>query len=218
MRAMLIGMGACGACGAAWFGSGGPDFDRVVDRPPMTVYAAFSSLAPEGTISEPATEGMPKVSRRIVKVRGESIEMEILFDDRPVLETELHFEPAPDGRGTRLTAEFDIDAYELGSAFQTEAGVALSMVPDSYFDHQFANVLDDFVEDIEAGRPLRPLGMADSGVQWRSSREASLEGRRSMARDAQLKAVRPAQSAAPMVDPNAAARAHVRGDRARSRY
>ena len=162
MRTMLVGLAAMGVGGTAfWAGSPGPDFDRQLNKSPMEVYAAFSALGEEGEISQPGEDGAPRVTRRVVKVPGESIEVEFLLENRPVLDVELNFEPGAEGRGTRLTAEFDIDAYELGSAFETEAGIALSMVPNSYLDAQFASFMDDMADDIEAGRPLPPLGLGE---------------------------------------------------------
>ena len=197
---------------AFWAGSPGPDFDRQMSKSPMEVYAAFSALGQEGETTEPGHDGSPTVTRRVVKVPGESIQVEFLLENRPVLDVELNFESGAEGRGTRLTAEFDIDAYELGSAFETEAGLALSMVPDSYLDAQFANFMDDMADDIEAGRPLPPLGLHDSSVRRKRSTASSVEGRRSQARMEQRAASAPMVRPRPMVDPDAAARAHVRGE------
>jgi len=213
MRALLLGVAALSVGGTAfWAGSAGPDFDRQIKRPPSEVYAAFSALAPAGDVTQPGDRGAPSVTRRIVKVPGQSIQLEYLFDNRPVLDVELNFEPGAEGRGTRLTAEFDIDAYELGSAYETDAGIALSMVPQSYLDAQFASFMDDMADDIEAGRPLPPIDLHRSGVQPKRSTPASLEGRRSEARRDQRAASAPMVRPRPMVDPDAAAQAHVRGD------
>lgn len=213
MRAMLLGLAAMGAGGTAfWAGSPGPDFDRQLTKSPMEVYAAFSALGEEGEISQPGEDGAPSVTRRVVKVPGESIEIEFLLENRPVLDVALNFEPGAEGRGTRLTAEFEIDAYELGSAFETEAGIALSMVPNSYLDAQFAGFMDDMADDIEAGRPLPPLGLQESSVRRKRSAASSVEGRRSQMRMEQRAASAPMVRPRPMVDPGAAARAHVRGE------
>ena len=217
MRGVLFGMRRWGRGAAFWAGNAGPDFDRVIDRPPLAVYAAFSALAQEGEISEPATEGMPSLTRRIVKVRGESITVEFLFNDRPAVEAELHFEPGPEGRGTRMTAEFDVDPQEFGSAFETEAGVALALVPDSFIDNQFAQFMGEMADDVEAGRPLAPLGLDDFGVRRESQSGSSVASRRREAELSQRDAVAPTMRARPMVDPNAAARAHVSGERMGSR-
>ena len=214
MRSIMFGMAACATGGAAWWaGSPGPDFDRFIDRPPINVYAAFSALGNEGTVTEPASADTPSMTRRITKIGGESIKLELLLDDRPVMEVELNFAPGPDGHGTRLTGEFDVNASAVGSAFETPAGVALSLVPDSYFDNQFAQLMDEMADDVEAGRPLDPLGLADAGVRRQQlSSPSSVEGRRSQMRSQQREAAEPTQRAGPMVDPNRVARQHVRSN------
>lgn len=214
MRTIMFGMAACATGGAAWWaGSPGPDFDRVIDRPPINVYAAFSTLGNEGTVTEPASSDMPKMTRRITKVMGETLKLELLLDDRVVMEAELNFSPGPDGRGTRLTGEFDVNASAVGSAFETPAGVALSLVPDSYFDNQFAQLMDEMADDVEAGRPLDPIGLASAGVRRQQlSSPSSVEGRRAQMRSQQHRASEPTQRARPMVDPNRVARQHVRSN------
>lgn len=123
---------------------------------------------------------------------------------------ELNFAPAGEaGSATRMTAEIDIDAFELGSAFETEAGVALAMVPDAYFDRQFASFMGELADDIEAGRALPPLQANRVGVRNRAS--ADVDDRRVDALRDQRAAVRPMTDARPMVDPEAAAEAHRRG-------
>lgn len=214
MRTIMFGMAACATGGAAWWaGSPGPDFDRFIDRPPINVYAAFSALGNEGTTSEPASGDTPSVTRRITKVMGESIKLEMLLDDRVVMEAELNFTPGPDGHGTRVTGEFDVNASAVGSAFETEAGVALALVPDSYFDNQFAQLMDEMADDVAAGRPLDPLGLADAGVRRQGlSTPSSVEGRRAQIRSQQHKASAPTQRARPMVNPNQVARQHVQSN------
>jgi hypothetical protein len=221
MRSILFGLAALGTGGAAWWaGSPGPDFDRFIDRPPINVYAAFSALGQEGSVTEPASDGTPRMTRRVTKVTGESIKLELLVDDRTVMEAELNFAPGPDGHGTRLTGEFDLNAYALGASFETEAGVALSLVPDSYFDNQFAQVMEEMAEDVEAGRPLEPLGLASAGVRRPRSSPTSVEDRRAQIRSEQRQASAPSVRARPMVNPNQVAREHVRtnGDPATNPY
>lgn len=207
MKSVVAGLGGLCACGA-WYMSDGPDFDRVVKKAPMEVYAAFSRLAQEGIVTPPGQSGPgPRVSFKVEKAQGQTIHYEIRFNDRPVVEADLSF--APDGEGgrqTRMTAELDIDTFELGSAFQTDAGVALSLIPDRYVDAQFARFMEHMVRDIEAGRPLPPLGTSSFGVRQASGRlEADPDYRRARAASQQRAAVRPMNDARPMVDPNRAA-------------
>lgn len=209
MKGALLVLGGLGVGGAAWFGMDSPDFDRVVDRRPIEVYAAFSRLAPEGTVTEPRSDAIDKqVSLRVVKQRGESLTYEILFDDRPVVTAELGFAPAGEGgRQTRMTAELEIDEYELGSAFENESGVALSLIPEALIDMQFANFMDDMVRDVEAGRPLPPLNLTNAGIR-KHNPEANVSMRRANAEEARREASRPVASARPMVDPGRVAERH----------
>ena len=70
MKAVLCGISALGAGGIYMLaGSSGPDFDRVVNKPPMSVYAAFSALGFCGPASRrmtalvgPVTFGRPSSS------------------------------------------------------------------------------------------------------------------------------------------------------------
>lgn len=214
MKSGLLGMCACGAGGIYFLaGTPGPDFERVIDRPPMTVYAAFSALGAEGIASEGAAgPGQPRLTRRIDKELGEAIHYEIRIDDRPVLDVDLHFEPGPDGRGTRMTAEFDMDAYELGSTYETSAGLALSMVPEGYIDQQFAKFMDDMADDVEAGRPLPPLSLGRAGMRRAPATPTGLSERRHQAERARRQAAAPMNRARPMVDPNSVAERHRNGN------
>ncbi|MEA3046967.1 MAG: hypothetical protein QOJ53_1299 [Sphingomonadales bacterium] len=215
MKAGILGMCAAGAGGIYFLaGTPGPDFERVINKPPMTVYAAFSALGAEGVASEEAAgEGRRRISRRIDKELGEAIHYEILIDDRPVLDVDLHFAPGPDGRGTRMTAEFDMDAYELGSTYETSAGLALSMVPEGYIDQQFARFMDDMADDVEAGRPLPPLSLGRAGMRRASTTPTSLSERRYQAERDRREAAAPMNRARPMVDPNRDAERHLNGTR-----
>ena len=210
MKHVMIGLAGIGVGGAAWYGSDSPDFDRTIDRSPTAVYAAFSQLSNEGTFRAPRDNELGRdVAIRTSKERGKSLRYEILIDNAPVLTADLSFEPTGDGNSTRMTAELDLDASEIGSAFDAQAGVALAMVPDAYIDAQFANFMEELAKDVEAGRPLPPLRAAQAEFRRRAQREAAVS-RVSDGRN-QREAARPMTEARPMVDPNAAAEAHRRG-------
>jgi hypothetical protein len=213
MKAILCGVSALGAGGIYLLaGSPGPDFDRVVNKSPMTVYAAFSALGPAGTFTEPSSGGpQHRITRRVEKTPGQEIHYEILLDDRPVVDVDLHFAPGPDDKGTHLTAEFDLDAYALGSTYETEAGIALSMVPTGYLDQQFSNFMEHRVADIEAGRPLPPFDLASSGMRRSRPTGSSVAQRRSIAEQERRAAAAPSARATPMVDPNRVADQHIAG-------
>jgi hypothetical protein len=217
MKTTLLSMTGLGVCGAAYLGSDSPDFDRVVRKSPAEAYAAFSALAQEGTIQMPqGPAGDRKISIRVGKEEGESIRYEILFDDRPVVTADLGFEPATAGDGqTRLTAELDIDAYELGSAVEMEGGEALVLVPDFLIDMQFAEFMSDMVDDIEAGRSLPPLALERTRVRTReggpSQHRAGVESARRAASRPTARP-EPMMRPTPMTDPNQAARDYRNGE------
>jgi len=187
-----------------------PIYDRVVARSPQAVYNAFAALGPSGVSNVSSSSGMErKVATRISKTPGEARRYEILLDDRPVVTAGLSFAPAEGG--TRITAELDIDAFELGSAYQTEAGVALSLVPEGFIDSRFAEFMEDMARDVEAGRPLPPLRASRAGVQRAGNPEASRAARMRASRSDQDEGVRPMMRPRPMVDPERAARAARQG-------
>lgn len=208
MKGLIVAVAGLGIGGAAYFNTDGADFDRVVNKSPAQVYNAFSALAREGTIRpEAGSEAADRqVSIRVSKERNEAIRYEILFNDRPVVTADLTFAAAGDsGAQTRMTAELELDEYELGSAFENDAGVALALVPEVLIDTQFANFMDDMVRDVEAGRPLPPLNLDRAGV--RRAREATTAaGRRSEIEHRRQAASAPTTSAEPMSDPARAAR------------
>jgi hypothetical protein len=214
MKEILFGMGGLCACGA-WYMSDGADFDRVVKKAPMEVYAAFSRLAQEGVVTPPNQSGPgPRVSFRVEKVRGETIHYEVRFDDRPVVEADLTFAPEGEGgRQTRLTAELDVDTTELGSAFQTDAGIALHLLQDHYIDTAFARAMEHMVRDVEAGRTIAPLGTGSFGVRASSRVETDPRRLRMRSEAKQRAASRPMNDARPMVDPNRAADRYLRDGR-----
>jgi hypothetical protein len=221
MKILTLGVTGLCASGAAWYMSDSPDFDRVVKKSPAQVYAAFSELAAQGTVTPPDQAGPgPRISLRVDKVQDRSIHYEIQLDRRPVLAADLAFAAAgDDGRQTRLTAELDVDVQAIGAAFQaetglqTDAGVALSLVSDRIIDSQFARLMDHMADDIEAGRPLPPLRARDMGVREASARADSDPWlRRARAEARQEAASRPMTDARPMLDPNRAARDYLNGD------
>jgi|GraSoiStandDraft_59_1057299.scaffolds.fasta_scaffold53765_4 hypothetical protein len=214
MKLLILGMTGLCAGGTAWYMSDSPDFDRVVKKSPAQVYATFSQLAQQGTITPPGQEGKgPRISFRVAKVEGRSIHYEIQFDQRPAVQADLTFAAAgEDGRQTRLTAELDVDTSALGTSFQTEGGIALSMLQDRVIDAEFARMMNRAVDNIEAGRPLQALRASDLGVREASSRAAT-DPRvlRARAEARQQAASRPMNDARPMVDPNRAADHYLSG-------
>ena len=214
MKLLMLGATALCAGGAAWYMHNTPDFDRVVRKPPAQVYAAFSQLAQQGTVTPPNQPAKgPRISLVINKVDGQSIHYEIRFDQRPAVVADLTFAAAgEDGRQTRLTAELNLDTSALGEEFQTEGGIALSLLQERVIDGQFAQLMDHMADDIEAGRPLSPLRASDMGVREASARmDSDPRVIRARAEANQRAASRPMNNARPMVDPNRAADHYLNG-------
>jgi hypothetical protein len=217
MKGMLAAVAGIGLSGAAYFGTDSPDFDQVVRMSRGEVYTAFSALAPEGTTVLPATDALDRqVTIRVAKENGESIRYEILFDDRPVLTADLGFATAGDAQ-TRMTAELEIDGYQLGSAFQDEGGIGFAMMPESILDTQFATLMGEMVKQLESGRPLEPLGLGSARVRRHAEAGSSVSERRSEAERARRAAAAPMMRPHPMVrpepmtDPNRAAENYRNG-------
>lgn len=215
MKGCGFAVAGLGVGGAAYVGADSPDFAQTVKMSRSEVYSAFSAVAPEGTTTLPETAELGrKVTIRVTKEQGESIRYEVLFDDDPVVTADLGFAPEGDTQ-TQMTAELDINAYALGSTFQTEAGMALAMVPDSLIDAQFAEMMREMVQQVESGQSLRPVGMNQFGVRRHygpgSDPSAGVEQRRYEAEMARRAAVAPSTSTAPMIDPSRAADDYLAG-------
>ena len=217
MKGLILGVMGVGAAGTVYVSTSGTatpnDFIGVVHKSPAQVYAAFSSMAPEGVQSVPSPDGWgSRFVQRIVKVPNEQVKMELLIDDRRILLAEIQLQPA-EGNATQVAAEFDFDLALLSQiAREHGAGddaLPILSVPEGLIDHTFAMVMREMVADIEAGRPLKSL--ADTGSRWGSGgreRPAS-DAMRARAEWQQRASVQPQSDARPAVDPNEAARTHV---------
>ena len=139
MKTLIAAVAALGVGGAIYFGGDSPDFEQVIDRPHMSVYAAFSHAAQEGPITGRGRNGFAgRTVARIRKERGELIHYELLNEDnQPVMTAELRFAPEGEGgRATRMTAELDIDAEALGAT--DNGGTAVAALTESFIDYHFA--------------------------------------------------------------------------------
>lgn len=214
MKLLILGVSGLFAGGAAWYMQDSPDFDRIVKRSPAQVYAAFSALAQQGTVTPPGQNGKgPRIAFRVDKVDGRSIHYEIQFNERPAVQVDLAFAAAGEGgTQTRLTGELNLDTSALGNAFETDAGIALPLLQDRVVDASFARFMDQLVDDLDAGRPLRPLRASDMGVrEVTTNLDETPRMRRARAEAQQREAARPMSDARPMVDPDRAARQYLNG-------
>lgn len=207
----VAGIGGVGA--AAYVGSGGgpDDFVGHVNKSPQAVYAAFSALGPEGEISVPGQGGWGStVKRRIVKVTNEQVKIEVEVKGEVLVSAEVQI--APEGDGTRLAAEIDFNTAAMNDLMREEGGptVPRQIFEEYMLDQAFAQAMQEAVSRIEEGKPL--VSLAATGARWGS--DGSTHGSRpSGSRGGswqQRQAVRPQLEARPAIDPNAAAREHVR--------
>jgi hypothetical protein len=212
MKAVLLSMMGLGVGGAAYFSiHDEPDFERILNRPQMEVYAAFSALAPEGTVSIPDPKSGRRVTFKVTKVNGELIGYEFLLDDRAVVEAELSFAAVGENSGqTRMTAEVDFDEAALGSALEMESGLALSLLSERMIDREFARLMGHIAGEVESRRPLAPVGM-DLASLRRARAEFRAAARSHEAGTDPGAAARPMTRAEPMLDPDRAAAANRRG-------
>lgn len=213
MKTLIAAVAALGVGGAIYFGGDSPDFERVIDRPHMSVYAAFSHAAQEGPITARGSNGFAgRTVARIRKERGELIHYELLNEDnQAVMTADLRFAPEGEGgRATRMTAELDIDTEALGA--NDSGSSAVVALTESFIDYQFAALMEELAGDVEKGRTLRPLPLTQLMSSPSETRTRSVEQRASEARQAQRRAAQPTATARPMVDPNQAARDHIRGN------
>jgi hypothetical protein len=213
MKTLIAAVAALGVGGAFYFGGDSPDFEQVIDRPQMSVYAAFSHAAQEGPITGRGRNGFAgRTVARIRKERGELIHYEVLNEDnQAVMTAELRFAPEGDGgAATRMTAELDIDAEALGAT--DTGGAAAAALTESFIDYHFAALMGELASDVEKGRTLQPLPLTRL-ISTPSPTEARTAAQRaSDSRQAQRQAARPMTTARPMVDPNQAARDHIRAN------
>jgi hypothetical protein len=212
MKALIGAVAALGLGGAYWFSGDSPDFERVIDRPPMAVYAAFSQVAQSGPVTARGENGFAgRTVARVRKERGELIHYEVLDEDGTTIMTaDLHFAPEGEGgQATRMTAELDVDTEAMGA---DRGGTAAMALTETIIDYSFAVLMTDLAREVEKGRPLQPLRLTRM-FESPAPPPRSPEQRLREARRAQNAAVRPMTEAAPMVDPNQAARDHIRGSR-----
>jgi hypothetical protein len=140
-----------------------------------------------------------------VKVPNEQVKFELLLDSEALVTADVQM--APEGRGTRLAAEFDFDDAVLRRIVK-EHGADLPVPPiafqDFLIDQGFAQAMKGAVDRIEAGQPL--LSLSDTQALWSgdSSRPGTFSERSSHSAWGQRQAVRPQMNARPALDPNAA--------------
>lgn len=224
MKAIILGMVGIGGIGTAGYyglGESGPDdFIRTTSKSPASVYNALVAFGPAGDTLISAHAGR-RLVQRVTKVPNEQVKLELLIDSTPILSAELQL--SPDGTGTRIAAEADVDLDAI-HRIADEAGLSDRSLPnfargEDVIDAMFARAMDEMVDRIEQDKPLTPL--ADSWAQ--SSRGGDtpevvaasrrLEAMHQRLGTRQQLGTRPQHGTHPALDPNAAARRHLSGSR-----
>lgn len=204
IKTMLFGFAALGVGGAALTGGaigGGHDAERMVARPPAEVYAAISSMTPEGVLERGAEEGSPAMRFEVRKEPGKAVHYLLAIDGRTVGSVDLGVAPDKDGAASLLTADFELDQAAL-KKLNTDGPDELPNMPRGLLVMALSQQLGEMAAKIEAGTPLETFGADDLGV-WRSRGSAGGE--------TPVTASGPLGSTEPMVDPNEAARNYLNG-------
>jgi hypothetical protein len=161
MRAFLVvwfftGIFAAALASASYMGGSNADFEQTVDVEPAEAYAAFSAIAAEGVTnlpSEPRT-GM-SIAIRVAKEPGRSIAVETLVGGQRVMRILLYFQKS--GVGTLVSGDVVGDA-SVARDLDPDGTLGLSVASDDSVRERFEDWMEESVADLEAGRPLQPMG------------------------------------------------------------
>ncbi|HEX9963640.1 MAG TPA: hypothetical protein VGB04_01500 [Allosphingosinicella sp.] len=218
IKFMLFGVAAAGVGGAALTGGGlgGHDAERLVAKPPAEVYAAISAMAPEGIRQAPLSSDLPAMKLEVRKEQGEAVHYILTMDGKQIGRLDLAVAGQKDGKSSTLAADIDVDQRALAKLMDPETGDQFVPAPDMMINLTMNEVLGELAADIEAGRALPTMGPLSMSA-W-SNRLPTLGEAKAVREEMQEAASRPTApvptaSAKPMVDPNEAAKAYMRGGR-----
>jgi hypothetical protein len=212
MRALLIG---CALAFGSLLGGcslGGHDAEQVVHKDPATVYAAldsaFSDLATQGNGGLAGERGQ---ETSIERDPGKSLALNVKIDGKQALQMRFGFEPEKDGTETRLTGDIKVDQAVLRESARKHGGdAAMPAVPGFALNFAMQKIVTEIGGMIERGESLSgsqsALAMTNRPRSYSSSDEWERKYESEMR---QREATRPTADAAPMMDPNAAARDYL---------
>lgn len=205
----LFGVAALGIGGAV-IGGRGHDAERTIAKPPGHVYAAMSAMALAGDQHSSEIPGKRYVFRT-EKSEGKAIGFSIVREGRTI--AEVDFTLAPDGADkTRLSAKADIDQAAMADLVGGSTGAKFASIPKSAFPFLLQKAVNVIGDKVESGTSLPTMrGMNSSWASHWSSNSWDGSGmgpseRTWEAQRSQRAAATPMQTAAPMVDPDKAAR------------
>jgi hypothetical protein len=225
VKIMLFGFAALGVSGAALtsgggFG-GGHDAERAVARPPAEVYAAISSMSPEG-VQHRDPESGPPMSFEVTKEPGKAVHWVLKIEGKVAGSVDLAVAPDKEGSASRLSADIDFDRTALRKVMP--GGEEVLAMPDAVFNVAALGLLGELAQKIEAGIPLDSFSPDDLAA-WegpRQSGDGEATGQTLQGADVSPKPIRPdisieprpiqpTASTDPMLDPNESASNYLKG-------
>jgi hypothetical protein len=207
VKTMIFGFAAAGVGGAALTSGGlggGPDAEHMVARPPAEVYAAISSMSPEGLQQGGRENGGPPMTFEVRKEPGRAVHYVLKIDGKVAGSIDFDIAPEQGGAASRLSADIDLDRAALRKVMP--GGDEVLRMPDAVFNLAAQGVLGEMAKKIEAGTPLEGFGPEDLAA-W----QAHPSGGAGQGMSGELPVAGPLGSTEPMVDPNAAARNYLKG-------
>jgi hypothetical protein len=212
MRMMMLGMVGVVVMGGYAMSGGRADVERVVHRPPHQVYQAFSdSFGSEGTVVQQEvheSDGLNgTLTATVTKKTDKMVELDATIDNTQMFKLAVRFAPADDGTTTKLSADVAMDGRLMARGGPTPPQLLVDRATKMAAEY----AIDNAIKDIEAGRPIKPIGL--NGMRSMSA-DSAYRGAGEMVAQPHLQQpgesrIVPRQSTAPMVDPNAAARHYM---------
>lgn len=195
-----------GSAALAGCSLGGHDAEQVVHKDPATVYSAmetaFSTIANDGNNGQAAERGQVTTVER---EENKSLDLKTSIDGKQAMHIRFGFEPGKSKDETLLTGDWEFDQQVLRDAIRKESGGearTIPQIPEFALNLAMKKLLTEMATKIDAGEPLdtsnkSALAMASSSEYSSSSSDYERRYREAYAQR---------QAAAPMMDPDEAAR------------
>ena len=206
MRLFLIGSAVFGVAGVAAFSGSGTDAQQLVQRPPEAVYASFSQALGSLETGGPAQlpDSATTMEIKVAKDYPNSIDVTVLLNQQQAGEAHFTFAGKDDGAATLVTGDVEMDRKVVRAAFAGQPGGEFAKAPDLALKLGMKQMLSEAAKKIEAGEPI---GDSDFNLREIIAREQRMSGAERREEERQ----RQEQAAAPMLDPNEAARDYLKG-------
>lgn len=198
-------------------GAGSGDVEQLIAKPPATARAMLSSSMVDMPMQTLTSEDGGTTSVRTEhERRDDRIVEKIIIDDKPAFTSTFSFNAENAGASTRVRVAYDIDRAHINKTRYARDN-SKTAISDSEFESTLRTRLAKLEKYAEAGFASAAY-KSDAKFDFKTGRFGS---ERSSSSDYASRAntgsyarrrAQPMASAAPMVDPNAVARAHVRGD------